>query len=41
MTYLGTVVLKGTPGELLLHSFGRRDVARVDVSGPEQAVTAI
>ncbi len=41
MTDLGTVVLKGTPGELLLHSFGRRDVARVDVSGPEQAVTVI
>ena len=41
MTKLGTVVLKGTPGELLLHSFGRRDVARVDVSGPDEALAAI
>lgn len=41
MTDLGTVVLKGTPGELLLYAFGRRDVAQVDISGPEQAVAAI
>ncbi|HEY8820479.1 MAG TPA: TIGR03085 family metal-binding protein [Dermatophilaceae bacterium] len=41
MTELGTVVLTGTPGELLLHSFGRRGVAQVDVSGPEEAVAAI
>jgi len=41
MTDLGTVVVKGTPGELLLYSFGRRDVALVDVSGPEQALAAI
>jgi uncharacterized protein (TIGR03085 family) len=41
MTDLGTVVLKGTPGELLLHSFGRRGVARVDVSGPRDALAAI
>jgi uncharacterized protein (TIGR03085 family) len=41
LTDLGTVVLKGTPGELLLYSFGRRDVARVDVSGPQEALTAI
>jgi uncharacterized protein (TIGR03085 family) len=41
LTDLGTVVLKGTPGELLLYSFGRRDVARVDVSGPEEALSAI
>ena len=41
MTDLGTVVLKGTPGELLLYSFGRRDVAQVDVSGPQEALTAI
>ena len=41
MTDLGTVVVKGTPGELLLYSFGRRDVAQVDVSGAEQALTAI
>lgn len=41
MTELGTVVLTGTPGELLLHSFGRRGVAQVDVSGPEEAIAAI
>lgn len=41
MTDLGTVVVKGTPGELLLYSFGRRDVAQVDLSGAEQALTAI
>ncbi|MEP7017541.1 MAG: TIGR03085 family metal-binding protein [Actinomycetota bacterium] len=41
MTDLGTVVLKGTPGELLLYSFGRRTVARVEVSGTEEAVSAL
>jgi uncharacterized protein (TIGR03085 family) len=41
MTDLGTVVLKGTPGELLLYSFGRRGVAQVEASGPGEAVTAI
>ncbi|HEX7462203.1 MAG TPA: TIGR03085 family protein, partial [Dermatophilaceae bacterium] len=41
MTDLGTIVLKGTPGELLLYSFGRRDVARVDLSGPQEALSAI
>ncbi len=41
MTDLGTVVVKGPPGELLLYSFGRRDVAQVDVSGAEQALAAI
>lgn len=41
MTDLGTVVLKGTPGELLLYSFGRRDVAQVDVSGTPEALRAI
>ena len=41
MTDLGTVVVKGTPGELLLYSFGRRAVAQVDISGPEEATTAI
>jgi len=41
MTDLGTVVLKGTPGELLLYSFGRRDVAQVDVSGTSEALRAI
>ena len=41
MTGLGTVVVKGTPGELLLHSFGRRGVAKIDMSGPEEALSAI
>ena len=41
MTDLGTAVVTGTPGELLLYTFGRRDVARVDITGPEEAITAI
>jgi len=41
LTDLGTVVVKGTPGELLLYSFGRREVAGVDVTGPEEALTAL
>lgn len=41
MTDLGTVVLKGGPGELLLYSFGRRDVAQVDLSGAKAALAAI
>jgi uncharacterized protein (TIGR03085 family) len=41
MTGLGTVVVKGAPGELLLYSLGRRSVARVDVSGSEEALAAI
>jgi len=41
MTDLGTVVLKGTPGDLLLYCFGRQAVARVDVSGTEQALSAL
>ena len=41
LTDLGTVVVKGTPGELLLYSFGRRGVAQVDVSGPQEALAAI
>jgi len=40
-TDLGTVVVTGTPGELLLYSFGRRGVAQVDVSGSEKALTAL
>ena len=40
-TDLGTVVLKGTPGELLLYSFGRREVAQVDVSGAKDALAAL
>jgi uncharacterized protein (TIGR03085 family) len=41
MTDLGTAMVTGTPGELLLYSIGRRDVALVDVSGPEEALAAI
>jgi uncharacterized protein (TIGR03085 family) len=40
-TDLGKVVITGTPGELLLYSFGRREVAQVDVSGSEEALTAL
>ena len=41
MTDLGTVVVTGTPGELLLYSFGRRAVAQVDLTGPIEALKAI
>jgi len=40
-TDLGKIVITGTPGELLLYSFGRRDVAQVDVSGSDEALAAI
>lgn len=40
-TEVGTVVVKGTPGELLLYSIGRRGVAQVEVSGSEEAQAAI
>jgi len=35
----GTIRVTGTPGELLLYSFGRRDAAQVEVSGNTQALT--
>ena len=38
-TELGTVVVKGRPGELLLYAFGRKDVAQVELSGSEDALT--
>jgi len=41
MTDLGTVIVTGTPGELLLYSFGRRSVAQVDLSGAQEALIAI
>lgn len=41
MTDLGTVIVTGTPGELVLYSFGRRGVAQVDLSGAEEALLAI
>jgi len=40
-TDLGTLVVTGTPGELLLYLFGRRGVAQVDLSGSADALTAI
>jgi uncharacterized protein (TIGR03085 family) len=36
-----TARLRGTPGELLLHVFGRQAAARVEVSGPAEAVAAV
>ena len=36
----GSVVLRGTPGELLLHASGRQSVARVVVEGPDEALAA-
>jgi len=33
--------LSGPPGELLLYVFGRRDAARVELSGPAAAVAAV
>jgi uncharacterized protein (TIGR03085 family) len=35
------VRLTGSPGELLLYLFGRQAVARVDVTGPVDAVSAV
>jgi uncharacterized protein (TIGR03085 family) len=40
-TDLGTVVLTGTPGELMLYSFGRRSVAKVDISGSTEALADV
>lgn len=37
----GTVVLAGAPMELLLYVFGRRDHAKVEVSGDPEAVAAL
>ena len=40
-TDLGTLVVTGAPGELLLYLFGRRAVAQVDLSGSADALTAL
>lgn len=40
-TDLGSVEISGTPGELLLYTYGRRDFAQVSVSGSDEALTAI
>lgn len=34
-------VLEGAPSELLLYGFGRREVARVDFRGPQEAISAL
>ncbi|OBG41524.1 TIGR03085 family metal-binding protein [Mycobacterium sp. E3198] len=36
-----TAVLSGPPGELLLYLFGRQAAAKVEVSGPAEAVAAV
>lgn len=36
-----TAHITGTPGELLLHLFGRRGAAQVEVGGPDAAVEAV
>jgi uncharacterized protein (TIGR03085 family) len=41
VTDLGTVVITGTPAELVLYAFGRRGVAQVEVSGPGEATNAL
>ncbi|WP_226346138.1 TIGR03085 family metal-binding protein [Agilicoccus flavus] len=40
-TKLGTVVLRGEPGELVLYGFGRGAVAAVEVEGEPDAVAAL
>ncbi len=40
-TQLGTVVLRGRPGELMLYASGRSRVADVEVDGPPEAVAEI
>jgi hypothetical protein len=36
-----TARLSGPPGEILLYVFGRQAAARVEVSGPPEAVSAV
>jgi len=40
-TDLGIVRVTGAPSELLLYSFGRRDVAQVELSGSTEALSAL
>ncbi len=35
------VRLSGRPGELLLYLFGRQDAARVELTGPAEAVATV
>ena len=37
----GTVVLRGTPAELLLYAYGRKDVAKVELSGDADDIAAL
>ena len=37
----GTVVVRGTPAELLLFAYGRKDVARVELSGNADDIAAL
>lgn len=37
----GTVVLRGTPLELILHAFGRERVARLSIEGADEDVAAL
>ncbi len=36
-----TALLSGPPGELLLYVFGRQSAARVEVTGPAEAIAAV
>lgn len=36
-----TAVVSGAPAELVLYAFGRREVARVELSGPDPALEAL
>jgi hypothetical protein len=40
-TALGTVILEGEPGELLLAAYGRRRVAQLAVMGSDEAVSRL
>jgi uncharacterized protein (TIGR03085 family) len=40
-TDLGSVVITGAPGDLLLYAMGRKGVAQVDISGTEEALAAL
>jgi len=37
----GTVVLRGTPAELVLYAYGRKDVARVELEGDADDIAAL
>jgi uncharacterized protein (TIGR03085 family) len=37
----GTVVVRGTPAELLLYAYGRKDVARVELSGDADDIAVL